>query len=101
MTTLLTDNRYYFAQAYGQGTYSSCNYNDSVSCTTSGGSGSGSSSSGTLTNTGIMVLLIVSIACLIIFIALIVRFWRRPKRAKSLDSAEQDVLQSEHKHQNK
>lgn len=97
MTTILSDNRYYFAQSYGQGNYSSCSYNDSTSCSTSGGS----SSSGTLTNTGTMVLLVVSVACLIIFVALIVRFWRRPKRTKSLDSAKQPVLQSEHKNKNK
>lgn len=97
MTNFITDNRYYFAQAYGEGNYSSCSYNDSTSCTTSSSSGS----SGTLANTGTMVLLVVSVACLIIFTALIVRFWRRPKRAKSLDSAEQSVLQSEHKNKNK
>ncbi|HEY8999501.1 MAG TPA: hypothetical protein VIM53_04270 [Candidatus Saccharimonadales bacterium] len=97
MTTFLSDNHYYFAQAYGEGTYSACNYNDSTSCTTS----SSSSGSGTLANTGTMVLLVVSVACLIIFVALIVRFWRRPKRAKPLDSPEQSVLQSDYKDKHK
>jgi hypothetical protein len=54
-----------------------------------------------LTNTGTAVLLFVSVACFIIFVALIVRFWRRPKRTKPLDSAAQAVLQSEHKNKNK
>lgn len=99
MTTFLSDNHFYFAQAYGAGTYSSCNYNNSTSCTTN--SSRSSSSSGTLTNTGTMVLLVVSIACLIIFAALIVRFWRRPKKTKSLDSSKQSVLQSDYKDKHK
>jgi hypothetical protein len=77
-------NKYYtihFAQAYGEGSYSACTYNDSTSCSTSSGSGSGSSGSGgVLANTGIMVAGFVTIACLIVFAALVVRVWRRPSK---------------------
>jgi preprotein translocase subunit SecG len=82
-------NKYYtvnFAQAYGQSAYGDCVYNDTTSCQTSGGgtgtgSGTGSgSSSGGLANTGIMVVAFVTLACLIMFIALVVRLWRRPAK---------------------
>lgn len=84
-------NKYYtvnFAQAYGESAYGDCVYNDTTSCQTSGGntgsgtgsnSGSGTSSGG-LANTGIMVVAFVTLACLIMFIALVVRLWRRPSR---------------------
>lgn len=81
------DKLYYvrFAQAYGEGAYSNCNYSDSTTCTTTGGgtsndSGSGSNADGALSNTGLMIALVVAIACLVIFVALVVRFWRRPAR---------------------
>ena len=86
MTTFIT-SLVHFAQAYGQGSYNGCTYG----CT------NGPSGSGVLANTGTMVLLIVSLACLIIFVSLLVRFGRRPKRSKSLDSASDTVLQSDHK----
>lgn len=87
-------NKYYtvnFAQAYGESTYSACTYNDTTSCETSSGggssgSGSGSSNGGGLANTGIMVIAFVTLACLIIFVALVARLWRRP--SKKLATAE-------------
>ena len=70
-----------FAQAYGQGTYSSCSYNDSTSCTTSGSGTSGSgTSNGGLADTGLAIAVIVTLACLIVFVAMMVRIWRRPSR---------------------
>lgn len=84
-------NKYYtvnFAQAYGESAYGDCVYNDTTSCQTSGGStgsgtgsnsGSGNSAGG-LANTGIMVVAFVTLACLIMFIALVVRLWRRPAK---------------------
>jgi len=77
-----------FAQTtYGQGTYNSCTYGDTTSCTSTGGNaGSGSGASGaSLTNTGLMIALVVAVASLIVFVALIVRFWRRPKRELAVE----------------
>ncbi len=75
-------NRYYsvqfFAQTYGNGAYGACTYQSATVCSTSAGGGS-SSGSGGLVNTGFMVLVIVTLACLLIFVALFVRFWRRRK----------------------
>jgi hypothetical protein len=82
-----------FAQAYGSGQYGSGKYSCTTqqqqdgTCTpatggaTGSGSGTGTGAGGTggsqLTNTGIAVMAIVTIACLIIFVSLIVRIWRR------------------------
>ncbi len=77
-------NRYYsiqFAQTYGSGAYGACTYQSATTCSTSVGGGSSPSSGGGLVNTGFMVLMIVTLACLLIFVALFVRFWRRRKLA--------------------
>lgn len=66
-----------FAQAYGSGAYGSSTYQDGTV-----GSGTGAavgSGAGGLTNTGFAVILVATIACFIIFSALVVRFWRRKK----------------------
>lgn len=91
-------NKYYyvshFAAAYGEGTYGACNYNEggtTTSCTTSGGGSSsgagggatsGSGSSSGLTNTGVMIAGIITLACVIVFAALVVRMVRRGSRRK-------------------
>ncbi len=75
-----------FAQAYGQGTYNSCDYN----CATGSTAQSSGGSTGQLANTGIAVLGIVTLACLIICIALIARIVR--KRRQSQLAANNDVL---------
>ncbi len=62
-----------FAQAYGQGTYDNSTYGQA----TSSGTGSGSSASNGLTNTGIAIASIVTIAAVLLLIALVVRIWRR------------------------
>lgn len=80
-------NSLYFAQAYGESAYGEGTYSCTAeqeangTCTTAAGSagGAGSSSGGGLADTGIAVLVIVTLACLIMFAALIVRIWRRPK----------------------
>jgi len=67
----------YFANTYGEGTYGCGEYDSAstTSCTTSdGGSGSGS---GGLVDTGLLVAVIATVACVIIFVSLLVRFWRR------------------------
>jgi hypothetical protein len=67
-----------FASTYGSGSYNSSTYNGAAtgSSTSSGGS---SSSSSTLTNTGIDIATGVTLACVIIFVALVVKFWKKPK----------------------
>jgi hypothetical protein len=74
---------HYFAQAYNEGSYGQGTY----SCTdeqvadgtcvaaTSSSSGGGS---GGLVDTGMAVLVVVTLACLILFVTLLVRIWRRP-----------------------
>jgi hypothetical protein len=94
-----------FAQTYGQGSYNTCVYNDTTSCQTSGGGStggntgsntSGGSNNDGLSNTGLMILIVVSVACLIAFAALIIRFWRRPRRelAQAVVPNEEDDTQS-------
>jgi len=69
----------YLATVYGQGAYNSSTYQD-------GGTGS-VSSGGLLTNTGFDILLIVTLACSLAFLALLVRFWRRPAKRTQNPSA--------------
>lgn len=69
----------HFAQAYGQGFYNGCNYNDSVSCSAATTPASGS----TLANTGIWVIGFVSLACLLICVAIVVRAKRRSKNSEA------------------
>jgi hypothetical protein len=75
----------YFASTYGSGAYDATTYNGSstvpvaatTSNTASGSTGktANSSTGGSLTNTGFDLVLIASLACIIMFIALIVKFW--------------------------
>lgn len=74
----------YSCGAYGAGTYD----NACTSTTTGAGSGQGSG----LTNAGIMVLGFVSLACLIVFAALVVRIWRHPRKQLA-PQAQEDQLQ--------
>ena len=68
-----------FADTYGCSSYGSGAYNSSAVCGASTSSG-GAAASGTLTNTGIAVSLIVGVASLLLLVAILVRFWRRPAR---------------------
>lgn len=77
----------YLAQAYGDGAYGANSYSCTTqqqtagTCTVSAGSGSSGTSNGasgsSLTNTGMAVAVLVTLACLSIFVAIIVRVWRR------------------------
>ena len=58
--------------SYGGGDYNNSSYNGSTS--------SSSSSSGSLADTGFIVLAVVTIAVVIIFLALLVRFIRKPHK---------------------
>ena len=81
---------YIFGQAYGEGAYGECTYSfTNQQCdTNSGGSGGAGSTgggngtgtgSGSLVDTGMAIAFTVTLACLLIFVALIVRFIRRPR----------------------
>jgi hypothetical protein len=87
--------KYYsvFAQAYGQGKYGECTYNNSTStqCTTGAGGTSGNNSSGGgLANTGIGLVAILTLACLIVFASLIIRAWRRKPVAQEIQEVDED-----------
>jgi hypothetical protein len=75
---LVTTNYYRFAAAYGEGAYGECTYNCGTEQSTSTGSTGSNSSS--LTDTGIAVAGIITLACLIALVAILVRVWRRPAR---------------------
>jgi hypothetical protein len=65
---------HHFADAYGTSAYGTCPYNSAATC-------SATSSNSGLVNTGIAVGMVVGVACLILLIAILVRFWRRsPKK---------------------
>lgn len=100
-------NKYYyvshFAAAYGEGTYGACSYNEggtTASCSTSGGGSSsgagdtGSGSSSGLANTGVMIAGIITLACVIIFAALVVRMIRRGSSRRKLATQEASVRPS-------
>jgi hypothetical protein len=76
-----------FAQAYGEGAYNECDYN----CETGAGAGTSSPNPPSpLADTGIMVVGIVTIACLIIFVALLTRAMsRRSKQSHQEPTAAQ------------
>ena len=69
----MNNNYYiYFAQIYNQNAYGACQYNtNTTGCTTSNTG---------LSNTGLMVAGVVTLAAMIILLALVVRIWRRPRR---------------------
>jgi hypothetical protein len=67
---------YFFAQAYGDGSYDESTY--SGASTSTGTTGTGPTGTGTLADTGFAAIVAVTLACLIIFAALIIKFWKRP-----------------------
>jgi tellurite resistance protein TehA-like permease len=64
-----------FADVYNGSAYGATSYGSSA---TTAPAKNGASVSGTLSNTGFDILLVGSLACFIIFIAVMVRFWHRP-----------------------
>ena len=82
-------NTYYtlqFATDYGSGAYGGCTYNAATgACTVSATGSNGTATVGTtggssLVNTGFVVLVVATLACLLIFAAVLVRFWRRSRK---------------------
>ncbi len=70
---------YYFASTYGSDPYGSATYNGAAQSDATTQSTTPTAGGGMLANTGFDVLLAVSLACLIIFVALLIRFWKRPR----------------------
>lgn len=87
-------SKYYttnFAQAYGEGAYGACEYNDTTSCTTSGGGTGGNNDAGTgaggqLTDTGFAIVAIVTLAAILMLVAIIVRVWRRSAKKPATET---------------
>jgi hypothetical protein len=70
------------AQAYGTDSYSSMSYGDGKTTTSTGTStSSGSNGGGVLANTGVAIAGFVTLACLVLLAAIIVRVWRRPAKS--------------------
>lgn len=67
-----------FGQAYGAGAYGSSTYQNGT--TTAAGTTGTNGTSGALTNTGFDLVLAATVACVIIFTALVIRFWKRPRK---------------------
>jgi hypothetical protein len=89
----------YFGQAYGEGNYGEGTYscttqqiNDGSCTSASAGGSTGSGNGSGLTNTGIAVAAIVTLACLIIFVSLIVRIWRRKPIVQPVTIEEDDEI---------
>jgi hypothetical protein len=73
-----------FAQAYGNGSYNSCTYN----CVN--GQSTGTPSGGSLVNTGVAVAGVVTLACLILLVAVLVRVWRKPAKTVVQEATAED-----------
>jgi hypothetical protein len=84
ITEFATDT--YNTNTYGGGSYSTGSASATVttptaSTNTSSGSASSAPKGGTLSNTGIDIFAAATMACLIIFISLIIRFWKRKPKS--------------------
>lgn len=70
----------YLAYTYDSGAYGAGNYETGV---TANGGNSPSSSGGILTNTGFDIAVIVTLACVIALLAIVVKVWKGPSKPKS------------------
>lgn len=70
----------YFAQTYNTCPYGSGNFNSQTNTGTTSCAGTTTTATGGLVNTGFIVLAVVVAAAVLIFIALLVRFVRRPSK---------------------
>ncbi len=92
----------YFGQLYGEGLYGdgtySCSATQQANGTCSSATAGSTNGNNNLTDTGIAVVGFVTLACLIIFVSLVVRIWRRRKTtakwpvAKGTDPSERPSL---------
>jgi hypothetical protein len=83
----------YFGQAYGEGNYGdgtySCTAQQQADGTCAAGAGSTSGGGSGLADTGVAIAAIVTIACLILFVAMIVRIWRRKPALQEAEVTEE------------
>ena len=63
------------AATYGTNTYDTSVYGGASAQASTGAAGGGG-----LTNTGIAIASFVTVACLVLLVAVLVRFWRRPAK---------------------
>jgi hypothetical protein len=75
-----------FASVYGAGSYDQSTYSTGTTSATNTSAGA-AGSSGVLANTGFDLILGATIGSVIIFSALVIRFWKKPSK-KSTSSAE-------------
>lgn len=89
---------YTFGQAYGEGAYGAGTYSCTTQqqaqglCDTTAGGGTGTgggtgSGSGSLVDTGVAIAFAVTLACLLIFVTLVVRMIRRRPRVATQEAA--------------
>jgi hypothetical protein len=72
----------YNANSYGGGSYATSSASTTVTTpVTSSGSVTSTAKSGTLSNTGVDIFAAVTMACLIIFVSFIIRFWKRKPKS--------------------
>jgi len=69
---------YTLASTYGSGSYDSSNYNGTTTTSSNNSTTSSSTHGSVLTDTGIVLAAVVTVACLIVLAALVVRIWKRP-----------------------
>lgn len=69
----------YNGNAYGQDCYNTCSAT-TTQPTTNNSTTSVPANSGKLVNTGSAVLGVATIACVVIFVTLVVLFWKKPKK---------------------
>jgi hypothetical protein len=68
---------YFLANTYGCSTYGSQTYSTGTTCSSTASPGSSGSQNGSLANTGTAALIVVAVACALIVVGILVRFWRK------------------------
>ena len=86
--------------AYNANSYGDCAYGADSCASTAASTGASTTNSGGLVNTGFMVVVIVTIACILIFAALLVRLWRRPRKLipEPVEADNVEVIDARHGH---
>jgi tellurite resistance protein TehA-like permease len=74
---------YQLAQAYGDGNFSASTYGGATTTTTSG---DGTPSGGGLVNTGVAIAGFVTLACIVLLAAIVVRVWRRDSKKPAVET---------------
>jgi hypothetical protein len=77
------NSMHYLASAYGAGSYDTTTYNGSPTGSSTTPSTNTTHTSGSLADTGTAIVVFVTIACLVIFAALVIRLWHKPHRSST------------------